>query len=83
MKLSKFNINNDINQKQKILYNSLSSGVLLLENDVTVNLEELVHQNNIDIDCNEDLIQELKRGQMIVNDDFNEIDYLILRDRAN
>lgn len=75
MKLSKFNMEID-NSNGKIIYNSLSGGVLSL-NKLYADIFSSMNLNKEDFSTEEEqVIKELKKGLMIVENNLDEIDLL-------
>lgn len=78
MKYSNFNNIIDI-KDGKIIYNSLSGGVLKL-NQIYAN--QLLDNPNV-TGISEELFENLKKGCMIIEDDVSEIDRIILKERIS
>lgn len=77
MKLSKFNVKNEINGNM-IIYNTLSTGILMLNPEYSKYYLELEKNGFVD---KKDLIAELKKGNMLVNKDIDEIGTLNLENK--
>lgn len=69
MKLSKFNIEKIVNEGT-IVYNTLSGGVLFLNEEYSKSYNELKKSGGCEKD---DLKKELKKGEMLMNDDVHEV----------
>ena len=72
MKLSKFNIIKYIND-DTIIYNTISAGVLMLDKEYSKYFKDI--QNNGTSD-KEDLVEQLKQGNMLLDDDIDEVSML-------
>ncbi|NFI52275.1 SPASM domain-containing protein [Clostridium botulinum] len=72
MKLSKFNIIKYINE-DTLIYNTISAGVLMLNKEYSKYFKDL---QNIGTSDKEDLIEQLKQGNMVVDDDIDEVSML-------
>lgn len=69
MKLSNFNLETKKGDNT-IVYNSLSSGVLMLNEEYTKKFNDI---KNNRLDGNEDLVNELTKGKMLIQDDIDEL----------
>ena len=78
MKYSKFNHRFDVNDGS-IIYNSLSSGVLRLNKYYT----DIIKNSKDVSELSQDLFDNLKLGGMIVDNNLDEVDRLVLRDRIS
>lgn len=79
MKLSRFNIEHPVSDGL-ILYNTLSSGILLLEK------EDIKDYFNIKNECclsNEKLKNELCKGRMLIDKEFDEIEFIKFTNTAS
>ncbi|EHK2407892.1 SPASM domain-containing protein [Clostridium perfringens] len=77
MKLSQFNIKKEINGNI-IIYNTLSSGILMLNPEYSRYYSTLEKNGFVD---KSDLLSELKKGGMLINKDIDEIGALNLESK--
>lgn len=80
MKFSAYNIIKEIEDGSLLIYNTISSGVLLLD-EANAKLFRSLNENNIFMD--NDLICQLKHGGMFIDDGINELQNLKLFSRVN
>lgn len=74
MKFSTFNIEKNVDGG-KLIYNTMSSGILFVEDKKIKEFEKLKNSNCIDI-VNSDLKNELIKGKMIIKEDLNELELI-------
>ncbi|MGV2805061.1 SPASM domain-containing protein [Clostridium perfringens] len=77
MKLSQFNVKKEINGNT-IIYNTLSSGILMLNPEYSRYYSALEKNGFTE---KEDLLSELKKGGMLINNDIDEIGTLNLESK--
>ncbi len=80
MQLSKYNIVKDVEDGNLLIFNTISSGVLLLDDENAKLYRALVNSN---IFNDNDLINQLKKGEMIIEDGIDELHNLKLFSRVN
>lgn len=81
MKASVFNIFADIENEEKLLYNSLRNSFVKLDKNTYDTYNKIIFQNGKNaIDTSDPLIMatiaDFKRGGFIIDDDINEVDYI-------
>lgn len=74
MKISVFNIERDVD-KGKLIYNTISSGILFLDGEKIEEYESLKNSKFID-KTNTDLKRELIKGNMLVDDFLDEVELI-------
>lgn len=74
MKISAFNIERDVD-KGKLIYNTISSGILFLDGEKIEEYESLKNSKFID-KTNTDLKRELIKGNMLVDDFLDEVELI-------
>lgn len=77
MKLSSFNVKSYINNNL-VIYNTLTSGILMLNSEYTQYYLELEETG---VCCKEDLINELRKGSMLIDKNIDEIGALSLENK--
>ena len=75
MNLSRYNIEVAIDENL-FIYNTFSNGVLKLDKEHAAKYKELKEEGNIGAGRNSELIETLRKGQMLIDDNIDEIERL-------